>query len=119
MDNDSAIILVVEDEPIIRLYACDVVEEAGFLALGAFNAEDALMELEGPAEIEVVLTDVKMPGSSDGFALAETVKKRWPQVKVIVTSGLSENADKAHECGLAFVPKPFTPAQLMRVLQAA
>jgi two-component system, response regulator PdtaR len=112
------VILVVEDEPIVRLYECDVAEEAGFLALGAFNAADALMDLEGSAKIDCVLTDVSMPGDLDGFALAETVRERWPEVKVIVTSGHPENADKATDRGWAFVPKPFTPDQLISALAA-
>jgi two-component system, response regulator PdtaR len=118
VDSEHPVILVVEDEPIIRLFECEVAEEAGFLAVGAFNADDALVELEGPLDVQAMLTDVRMPsGSLDGFQLAETVKQRWPHVKVVVTSAHTDCADKARQSDLPFVPKPFTSIQLIDALQ--
>lgn len=118
MDDEHPVILVVEDEPVIRLFECEVAEEAGFLTIAAFNADYALVELEGPLQVHAMLTDVKMPsGSLDGFELAETVKQRWPHVKIVVTSAHTDNADRARRSDLPFVPKPFTPAQLIDALQ--
>lgn len=118
MSYDQPVILVVDDEPIIRLYECDVAEEAGYLTVGAFNAEDALAELAGPTEIDIVLTDVNMPGILDGFGLAEAVKTRWPDVKVVITSGEADNAGKAEESDFPFVAKPFTPDELVHALRS-
>ena len=116
MEDHKPVMLVVEDEPITRLYECDVAEESGFFTLGAFSADDAIMELEGSTEIGFMLTDVNTPNGVDGIALAETVKQRWPNVAVVVTSAQPENAEKAREAGLEFVPKPFTGEQLMSAL---
>lgn len=117
MDYAQPVILVVDDEPLTRLYECDVAEEAGYLTVGAFNAEDAILELEGPTAFQVVLTDVEMPGGPDGFALARTVQERWPEVQVVITSGEPDYADQAERSDLVFVPKPFTPDQLAAVLR--
>lgn len=117
MEETPPVILVVEDEPITRLYECDIAEEAGYLTIGAFNADDAIQELEGPIDFQVLLTDVNMPGKLDGFALAQTVRERWPDVKIVITSGLSANADKAEQSDFVFVPKPFTQDELASALR--
>lgn len=117
MEEDQPVILVVDDEPITRLYECDVAEEVGYLTVGAFSAEDAIMELEGPTAFQVVLTDVEMPGGPDGFALARTVQERWPEVKVVITSAEPDYAGQAEESDLPFVAKPFTPDQLASALR--
>lgn len=118
MEEYQPVILVVDDEPITRLYECDVAEEAGYLTVGAFNAEDAIMELEGPTAFQVVLTDVEMPGGPDGFALARTVQERWPEVMVVITSAEPDYAGQAQESDLPFVAKPFTPDQLASALRS-
>lgn len=118
VEDAQPVILVVDDEPITRLYECDVAEEAGYLTVGAFSAEDAILELEGPTQFQVMLTDVEMPGGLDGFALARTVQERWPEVKIVITSGEPDYADQAEESDLTFVAKPFTPDQLTSALQS-
>ncbi len=80
-------ILVVEDEPLLRLMAVDIVEDAGFEALSAATADEALAILEARADVRLVFTDVQMPGSMDGLRLAHAVRDRWPPVELIVTSG--------------------------------
>lgn len=111
-------VLVVEDEPLIRFYECELAEEAGFLALHAANADEAIKELEGPIDVEIMVTDVNMPGSMDGLALAAFVRQRWPQIKIIVSSAHAENAARAEERDFDFVPKPFAPNQLIAALAA-
>lgn len=88
--------LVVEDELVLRLRAVDIVEDAGFTAIEAVNADEALSILESRSDISLLFTDIQMPGSIDGLMLAHTVHKRWPAIKIILVSGqvkLSE-ADK-------------------------
>ena len=81
------VVLVVEDENLIRLSALDMVEEAGFEAIAASDADEAIRILESRNDIRAVFTDVHMPGSMDGLRLARVVRNRWPPVALIVTSG--------------------------------
>jgi len=113
----SAVVLIVEDEPLIRMYAVTVMEEAGFEVLQAMNADEALEILESRNDIRVVFTDVHMPGSMDGLRLAHAVRDRWPPIKIIVTSGrLPLTEDDLPEGG-RFFPKPYDPAQIQGVLR--
>ena len=80
-------VLIVEDEPLLLLYAEDFLSEAGFKTLTAPNADDAIAILERIAEIHIIFTDVQMPGSMDGLHLAEAVRDRWPPIAIVVTSG--------------------------------
>jgi len=80
-------VLVVEDEPLIAANAVDMVEEAGFKAIAASDADEAIRILESRNDIRAVFTDVQMPGSIDGLRLAWLVRSRWPPVVLIVTSG--------------------------------
>jgi len=81
------VVLVVEDENLIRLSALDMVEEAGFEAIAASDADEAIRILESRNDIRAVFTDVHMPGSMDGLRLARVVRNRWPPVALIVTVG--------------------------------
>src|ERR1700733_13275044 len=80
-------ILIVEDEPLIRMGVVSQLEDAGFLIYEARNADEAICRLEEHAEIRLVFTDINMPGSIDGLRLAHYARGRWPPVKIIVTSG--------------------------------
>ena len=72
----SVIVLIVEDEPILRFHAADIAIEAGFDVLEAGNAEDAIAILEARADVRIVFTDIQMPGSMDGLKLAHAIRKR-------------------------------------------
>jgi len=80
-------VLVVEDEPLVRMDIADQLEELGFLVVEAANASEAVSVLATRDDIQVMFTDVDMPGSMDGLMLAAAVRDRWPPVKIIVTSG--------------------------------
>src|ERR1700727_2958340 len=80
-------VLVVEDEMMLRMRAVDMVEDAGFTPVEAVNADDALAILESPSDIELLFTDIQMPGSMDGLKLAYAVHQRWPLIKIILVSG--------------------------------
>src|ERR1700709_1548649 len=80
-------VLIVEDEMILRMRAVDIVEDAGFSPIEAVNADDALAILESRSDIELLFTDIQMPGSIDGLNLAYAVHERWPSIKIILVSG--------------------------------
>ena len=80
-------VLVVEDEMVLRMRAVDIVEDAGFTAVEAVNADEALSILESRSDISLLFSDIQMPGSMDGLKLAHAVHDRWPSIKIILVSG--------------------------------
>ncbi len=112
------VVLVVEDEPMLRMYATDFVGEAGFEVIEAANADEAIRILLGRDDVRVVFTDIDMPGSMDGLRLAAAVRDRWPPIEIIVTSGqVTPPRDALPARGL-FFSKPYDEARLIRALQA-
>ena len=81
------VVLVVEDDPLLRMLAVEVVEEAGFIAIEARDADEAVILLESRTDIALLFTDINMPGSMDGLKLAHAVRDRWPPIKILVVSG--------------------------------
>ena len=113
MPRGRAVVLIVEDEALIRLAAVMFVEDAGFEAIEAANADEAIVLLETRADIRIVFTDVDMPGSMDGIKLAAAVRKRWPPVEIIVTSGALEvGSDDLPERGV-FFRKPYNEREIV------
>lgn len=80
-------VLVVEDEPLVRMDISDQLQDLDFKVLEAANADEAIEMLVANADIKVMFTDVDMPGGMDGLRLAAAVRDRWPPIKIIVTSG--------------------------------
>src|SRR5437868_3782887 len=80
-------VLVVEDEMLLRMRAVDIVEDAGFSSIEAVNADDALAVLESRSDIDLLFTDIQMPGTMNGLKLAHAVHERWPSIKIILVSG--------------------------------
>jgi CheY-like chemotaxis protein len=111
------VVLVVEDENLIRLSALDIVEEAGFEAIAASDADEAIRILESRNDIRAVFTDVHMPGSMDGLRLARVVRNRWPPVALIVTSGRRSVLETDLPPGGRFLDKPYEPAQIETALR--
>jgi len=110
---DKAVILVVEDEALLRFNAVDMLTDAGYVVLDAANADEALLILEERDDISVVFTDVNMPGSMDGLELAESIRRSWPPVSLVVTSGKNVLRDLDLPLGGRFVPKPYTKDQVL------
>jgi CheY-like chemotaxis protein len=104
---DRPVVLVVEDEPLIRLFALEMIEDAGFEVLEAANASAALMTLEERCDIRVVFTDVDMPGSMDGIMLAIRIRSRWPDVQIIITSGRPWPEEAVVPADIPFFSKPY------------
>jgi DNA-binding NtrC family response regulator len=106
-------VLVVEDEPLIRMSAADAISERGIMAWEASDAGEALHVLEQHPRIGLVFTDVDMPGEMDGLGLAHAVSVRRPDVTLIVTSGAVTVADdELPDCG-TFLPKPYPTKRLV------
>src|SRR6516162_1016727 len=109
--SGTPVALIVEDEVIVRLHIADIVEGAGFSAVEAFNADDAIELLTSRSDIRVVITDVNMPGPMDGLKLAHAVRDRWPPVEIIVTSGLKLRCEQELPSRGIFLLKPYTASQ--------
>lgn len=81
------VVLVVEDEPLVRLAIADHLADDGFEVFEAGNADEAIEILQANPAIQIMFTDIDMPGSMDGLRLSAAVRDRWPPVRIIVTSG--------------------------------
>src|ERR1700719_2199326 len=81
------VVLIVEDDFLVRMNAVEMIGDAGFDVIEAGNADEAIAILEARPDIHVVFTDIQMPGSMDGLKLARFIKGRWPPVKIVATSG--------------------------------
>lgn len=103
-------VLIVEDEPLVRLCAAQTVEDAGYEVIEAESADEAIAILESRRDIRVIFTDIHMPGSMDGLKLAHAVRHRWPPIKIIVTSGRETIAPQDLPEGGRFFAKPYDPA---------
>jgi CheY-like chemotaxis protein len=111
------VVLIVEDELLLRMNAVDIIETAGFEVVEAANADEAIEILEARRDIGVVFTDIQMPGSMDGLKLVRAVRGRWPPIKIVATSGHIGVAQTDLPEGGRFVPKPYSPGQVMDVLR--
>ena len=112
------IVLVVEDEMVLRMRAVDIVQDAGFVPIEAINADEALQILESRDDISLLFTDIQMPGSMDGLKLAHAVHARWPHIKIILVSGQIAVTDADKPDDSRFFPKPLEIPQMILELQA-
>jgi DNA-binding NtrC family response regulator len=111
----SRTVLVVEDEALIRLSARYALEDADCRVLEARTAEEAMQTLAcGAAGIQVVFTDIRMPGTIDGAALATHTRRHWPHIAVLATSGHLRMKPRALPHGCRFIAKPYSLEELVR-----
>jgi two-component system, response regulator PdtaR len=106
------LILIVEDEFLIRIHAAQVIRDAGFEVAEAADADEAIAILESRPDIRVVFTDLQMPGSMDGLKLARAVRDRWPPVHIVATSGHRAIREGDLPTGSVFFPKPYSPEKV-------
>jgi two-component sensor histidine kinase/CheY-like chemotaxis protein len=111
-------VLVVEDEMVLRMRAVDIVEDAGFMPIEAVNADEAIAILESRSDIDLLFTDIQMPGSMDGLKLAHAVHDRWPAIKIILVSGQVKPSDAERPADSRFFGKPLGVGQMINELQA-
>lgn len=110
--SPSPVVLVVEDEPCVRMASASMLEEAGFEVIEACDADEALRLLSANPGVGVVFTDVEMPGTIDGLDLARRIHHDWPRIGVVVTSG-RRGQTAAVQDGDVFMPKPYRSAVLI------
>jgi CheY-like chemotaxis protein len=111
-------VLVVEDEPLLRMDAADLIAQAGFAVIEAGNADDAIEILNTRDDVRIVFTDIDMPGSMDGYRLAMTIRDRWPPIELVITSGHFMLGDGMLPARGRFLPKPYEPKRLVETLRA-
>ncbi|RYY29358.1 MAG: response regulator [Sphingomonadales bacterium] len=111
------VVLVVEDEMVLRMRAVDIVEDAGFIPIEAVSADQAIEILESRDDISVLFTDIQMPGSMDGLKLAHAAHSRWPHIKIILVSGQIAVTEADKPSDSKFFPKPLEIQQMILELQ--
>ncbi|MBM6581987.1 response regulator [Microvirga sp. BT689] len=111
------VVLLVEDEPLVRLTQVDILKESDFWVVEAQDADEAFELLKSRPEIDAILTDVDMPGSMDGFEFARLVRQGWPEVAVLVISGKTGPGPGDLPPNATFLHKPIMPDDLVAALQ--
>jgi CheY-like chemotaxis protein len=116
MPDRKAVVLVVENDPIIRMGALQLVADAGFEAIEADSADEAIRFLEARSDIRLVFTDVGMPGTMDGIKLSHYIRGRWPPVKLIVVSGNAIIKESHLPVGAKLFPKPYRDGSIVEAM---
>ncbi|HTB01098.1 MAG TPA: response regulator [Bradyrhizobium sp.] len=117
LTSKRLLVLLVEDEFLLRMNAVEMIEEAGFDVVEAGNAAEAIAILESRSDIRVIFTDIQMPGSMDGLKLAAAVRGRWPPIKIIATSGRYVIREGDLPEGGVFLSKPYTSDRISIALR--
>ena len=119
-DHDAPVVLLAEDEALVRLMTADILEEAGCAVIETANACAALAVLDQRRDVQVLVTDVEMPpGPLNGLDLAWLAHERFPHLSVVVVSGRVRPDTRDLPPGVRFVPKPYSATKLTRVLRDA
>ncbi|OLF54548.1 response regulator [Pseudomonas chlororaphis] len=108
------LILVVEDEPTIREFLCEILQDEGFTTQGLPSADEALVFIDHhPQQVRLLLTDISMPGTLNGAGLANRVRERWPGMPVLVMSGYETPQSSGICYPVSFIRKPWTIGQIL------
>jgi len=113
-----SVVLVVEDEMLLRMRAVDMVEDAGFTPVEAMGADEAVAILESRSDIALLFTDIQMPGGMDGLGLAHAVHERWPPIKIILVSGRLQPASVDIPADSRFFGKPLEAKEMIAEMQS-
>ena len=125
MTNDASAVrqtvLVVEDEVFVRLVIADYLRGCGYRVIEAASADEALIVLQHTEiDVDVVFSDIEMPGSMDGFDLSKWLRAQRPNVDVILTGNVTRAANAAAElCESGALPKPYEPQIYMEIGRAS
>lgn len=111
----SVVVVVAEDDVLIRMTAVDALTDAGFAVIEAVQAEEALRILATQANaVHALFTDIQMPGRMTGLELAHHVRDQWPWIALLVASGNFRPSPAAMPAGSRFLPKPYDPDHVVR-----
>jgi CheY-like chemotaxis protein len=105
------VVLVVEDEVVLRMAVSAHLREAGFVVIEAVDAAEAVELLHANHRIQLVFSDITMPGAMDGDHLADWVNGRYPEVRVLLTSGITQRGQRP------FIAKPYSFIELQRRIE--
>lgn len=111
-------VLVVEDEALILFAVSDELRDHGFKVLEASNSAEALTLIEVHQDIDLLFTDINMPGKIDGLQLAAIARELRPELKIIVTSGKNLSNSNALPDGGLFMPKPYMPDKVSSAIDS-
>jgi CheY-like chemotaxis protein len=112
------VVIVVDDEPLLRLVALEAFIEEGFEVFEATNADEALRILSnGATNIGALFTDIHMPGSMDGLALAHFTRHRWPWIALLIASGRGQPSAREMPAESRFLNKPYSPYDAVNKLK--
>jgi two-component system, response regulator PdtaR len=111
------VVLLVEDDPLLRFFASDLLDDAGFEVIETGGADEALMWLEVRGDVQVIVTDIHMPGSLSGLDLAHLVHHRWPGILILVVSGVARPSTAELPEGGCFVAKPYEGSTILHHLR--
>ena len=111
------VILLTDDQFIVRMDTADILAQAGFSVVAAADADEALSILQTRTDVDVVVTDVRMPGQMDGCNLAGVVRERWPAIGIVINSGKGRPPDDRMPDGVPFLPRPLSAEQLLRAVR--
>src|ERR1700730_4084351 len=117
--RDPMMVLVVEDEPLVRMVAAETLAKAGYLILEAGTGDEALQIITAGAPLSAVVTDIEMPGALDGLELAKAIETRWPEIAIVIISGRRLPAPDELPQKAVFLPKPYSPGRLIAAVGAA
>ncbi|WP_262027293.1 response regulator [Microvirga sp. Mcv34] len=113
--DDTPVVLLVEDELLVRMAAAEDLQDAGFHVLEAANADLALAVLETCSrDVQVLFTDIDMPGSMNGLDLAESVQQRWPHISLLLSSAYHKPLPEEIPDDGRFVPKPYSSEDVVK-----
>lgn len=112
------LILIVEDETLVRMHGCDMLESAGFDVLEAESADEAVKVLEEHDDVHLLFSDIDMPGSMDGLELAALVYRRWPRIGLLITSGHRRPEASAIPQDGRFLAKPWQEGAVVQHVRA-
>jgi len=107
------VVLVVEDEMLLRMRAVDMVEDAGYVPVEAVDADEALTILQSRSDIALLFSDIQMPGSMSGLQLALAVHERWPRIKIILVSGQLKLSQSEIPENSRFFGKPLDSVEMI------
>jgi two-component system, response regulator PdtaR len=110
------VVLIVEDEVLVRMLACDILTEGGHHPIDAVNAEEALVLIDARPDIGVMFTDVDMPGEINGLGLVRLVSMKRPDLPMIVTTGAADILPGDLPPNARFLAKPYSPSQLLTMI---
>ena len=107
MPPQTTVVLLVEDEPFIRISTAESLKDAGFYVLEAETAGEAIALIESRSDVRIVFTDVNLADAVDGIELLHLIADRWPPIRLFATSGATRVEASDLPQGAAFFPKPY------------